>query len=119
MTDKSVLPTYLQRTLDNKPSGGDNATVYADEKGWACQHQDGSTELLVELPGLLDTLCRYAHDKYGKPLEPGAIVSTNITLEILNLLSVEDIALLGRPLGIQETERNALINALAEKLHIK
>ncbi|AHZ60229.1 hypothetical protein HQ81_0180 [Dickeya phage phiDP23.1] len=117
--EEGVLPSYLQRAVDNMPVGGDNGVVYAGGYGWVCEYQDGTKELLQELPGLAGTLKRYGRDKYGKPFEKGAVISTNITVETLNLLGVDDLKLLAAPLGITVEDRITLIAQLIEKLQIK
>lgn len=117
--EEGVLPTYLQRAVDNMPTGGDGGVVYAGGYGWVCEYQDGTKELLQELPGLASTLKRYGRDKYGKPFEQGAVISTDITVDTLNLLGVDDLKLLAAPLGITEEDRIQLIAQLIEKLQIK
>lgn len=117
--EEGVLPSYLQRTVDNMPVGGDGGSVYAGGYGWVCEYQDGTKELLQELPGLENTLKRYGRDKYGKPFEQGAVISTDITVETLNLLGVDDLQLLAAPLGITVEDRITLIAQLIEKLQIK
>lgn len=117
--EEGVLPSYLQRAVDNMPTGGDGGVVYAGGYGWVCEYQDGTKELLEELPGLSTTLKRYGRDKFGKPFEQGAVISTDITVETLNLLGVDDLKLLAGPLGITEEDRIQLIAQLIEKLQIK
>lgn len=117
--EEGILPSYLQRAVDNIPVGGDGGVVYAGGYGWVCEYQDGTKELLQELPGLASTLKRYGRDKYGKPFEQGAVISTDITVETLNLLGVGDLQLLATPLGITEEDRITLIAQLIEKLQIK
>ena len=117
--EDGVLPTYLQRAVDNMPTGGDGGVVYAGGYGWVCEYQDGTKELLQELPGLASTLKRYGRDKFGKPFEQGAVISTDITAEALNLLGIDDLQLLAAPLGITEEDRIQLIAQLIEKLNIK
>lgn len=117
--EEGVLPSYLQRAVDNIPVGGDGGVVYAGGYGWVCEYQDGSKELLQELPGLAATLKRYGRDKYGKPFEQGAVISTDITVETLNLLGVDDLKLLAAPLGITAEDRITIIGELIEKLQIK
>lgn len=117
--EEGVLPSYLQRAVDNIPVGGDGGVVYAGGYGWVCEYQDGTKELLQELPGLAATLKRYGRDKYGKPFEQGAVISTDITIETLNLLGVDDLKLLAAPLGITEEDRLQLIAKMIEKLGIK
>lgn len=117
--EEGVLPSYLQRAVDNIPVGGDGGVVYAGGYGWVCEYQDGTKELLQELPGLAATLKRYGRDKYGKPFEQGAVISTDITVETLNLLGVDDLKLLAAPLGITEEDRLQLIAKMIEKLGIK
>ena len=117
--EEGVLPTYLQRAIDNIPPGGDGGVVYAGGYGWVCEYPDGTKELLQELPGLAATLKRYGRDKFGKPFETGAVIETNITVETLNLLGEDDLKLLAAPLGITEEDRIQLIAKLIEKLQIK
>lgn len=117
--EEGVLPSYLQRAVDNMPVGGDGGVVYAGGYGWVCEYQDGTKELLQELPGLAATLKRYGRDKYGKPFEQGAVITTDITVETLNLLGVDDLQLLAAPLGIVEEDRLQLISQMIEKLGIK
>lgn len=117
--EEGVLPSYLQRAVDNIPVGGDGGVVYAGGYGWVCEYQDGTKELLQELPGLAATLKRYGRDKYGKPFEQGAVISTDITVETLNLLGIDDLKLLATPLGITEEDRLQLISQMIEKLGIK
>lgn len=117
--EEGVLPSYLQRAVDNMPVGGDGGVVYAGGYGWVCEYRDGTKELLEELPGLAATLKRYGRDKFGKPFEQGAVISTDITVETLNLLGVDDLKLLAAPLGITEEDRIQLIAQLIEKLQIK
>lgn len=117
--EEGTLPTYLQRAIDNIPPGGDGGVVYAGGYGWVCEYQNGTKELLQELPGLAGTLKRYGRDKYGKPFEKGAVISTNITVDTLNLLGLDDLKLLAEPLGIIVEDRITLIAQLIEKLQIK
>lgn len=117
--EEGRLPSYLQRTLDNMPQGGDGGVVYANGYGWVCEYQDGTKELLMELTGLASTLHRYGRDKYGKPFKVGDVVSTNLTVETLNLLELEDLKLLASPLGITDEDRNTIISKMTDKLHIK
>ena len=84
-----------------------------------CEYQNGTKELLQELPGLASTLKRYGRDKFGKPFEAGAVIETNITVETLNLLAEDDLKLLAAPLGITAEDRITLIAELIEKLQIK
>ncbi len=117
--EEQKIPSYLQRVLDNIPNVGDGATVYAGDYGWVCEHKNGDKELLEELTGLASTLKRYGRDKFGRPIEPGTVISTDITVETLNLLDINDLSVLGEPLGIVETDREKLIAKLIEKLQIK
>lgn len=117
--EEGVLPSYLQRVLDNRPVGGDGGVVYAGGYGWVCEYADGTKELLSELPGLETTLKRYGRDKYGKPFEVGAVLSTDITVDVLNLLGLDDLKLIAEPLGIESDERLEIIAKLIDKLQIK
>lgn len=117
--EEGTLPTYLQRAIDNIPPGGDGGVVYAGGYGWVCEYQNGTKELLQELPGLAATLKRYGRNKFGKPFETGAVIETNITAETLNLLGEDDLKLLAAPLGITAEDRITLIAELIEKLQIK
>ena len=117
--DFPAMPAYLEKVIANMPQGGDNSIVYAGGYGWVCEYVDGSKELLEELPGLLSTLRRHGRNKFGRPFEVGAVLSTNITVETLNLLAVNDLKLLGQPLGIESDNRIDLIAQLIEKLQIK
>ena len=117
--EEQKLPSYLQRVLDNKPECPEGGTVYAGDYGWVCEHKNGDKELLEELTGLAGTLKRYGRDKFGRPIEPGTVVSTNITIEDLKLLDINDLTTLGEPLGIDESDRDAIIAKLIEKLQIK
>ncbi|ANM47174.1 hypothetical protein FDI76_gp065 [Serratia phage vB_Sru_IME250] len=117
--EEQQLPSYLQRVLDNVPDGGDDAVVYAGDYGWVCEHKNGDKELLEELTGLAGTLKRYGRDKFGRPIEPGTVVSTNITVDMLKLLDINDLTTLGEPLGIDEPDRDTIIAKLIEKLQIK
>ena len=117
--EEGRLPSYLQRVLDNVPKGGDDAIVYAGGYGWVGEYPNGAKELLEELPGLESTLKRYGRDKFGKPFEVGAVISTNLTVETLNLLGVDDLKLLAAPLGITEEDRITIIAKMIEKLNIK
>lgn len=117
--EEQQLPSYLQRVLDNVPDGGDDAVVYAGDYGWVCEHKNGDKELLEELTGLAGTLKRYGRDKFGCPIEPGTVVSTNITVDMLKLLDINDLTTLGEPLGIDEPDRDTIIAKLIEKLQIK
>lgn len=114
-----IIPSYLRRAIESKPTGGDGAVVYAGDYGWYAKYPDGTVELLVELIGLAGTLLRYGLDKSGEPIEAGDIISTNLTVETLNLLALEDLLLLAGPLGIKATERDQVISELTEKLKIK
>lgn len=117
--EEQKLPSYLQRVLDNIPEGGDDAIVYAGDYGWVCEHKNGDKELLEELTGLAGTLKRYGRDKFGRPIEPGTVINTNITIDALKLLDINDLTTLGEPLGIDESDRDAIIAKLIEKLQIK
>lgn len=117
--EEQQLPSYLQRVLDNVPDGGDDAVVYAGDYGWVCEHKNGDKELLEELTGLAGTLKRYGRDKFGRPIEPGTVVGTNITVDMLKLLDINDLTTLGEPLGIDEPDRDTIIAKLIEKLQIK
>ncbi len=117
--EEQQLPSYLQRVLDNVPDGGDDAVVYAGDYGWVCEHKNGDKELLEELTGLAGTLKRYGRDKFGRPIEPGTVVNTNITVDMLKLLDINDLTTLGEPLGIDEPDRDTIIAKLIEKLQIK
>ncbi|WPJ72101.1 hypothetical protein DEEACLCL_00084 [Salmonella phage CRW-SP2] len=116
--DERILPSYLRRIIDNKPVGGDDGSVYAGDYGWVCEYPDGTKELLEEYTGLAAALRNYGLNKYGQPIPAGTVVHTNITVETLNLLSTEDLGVLGAPLGI-EGDRETLIAGLIEKLQIK
>lgn len=113
-----VLPSYLRRIIGNKPQGGDGGVVYAGDYGWICEYKDGSKEVLEEYIGLAATLRNYGFNKFGEPIPAGTVIHTNITIETLNLLSTEDLGILGAPLGI-EGDRATLISGLIEKLQIK
>ena len=52
-------------------------------------------------------------------MKPGTVVSTDITVEVLLLLDINDLKTLAEPLGIDATDRNEIISQLAEKLQIK
>ncbi|ELN9277020.1 hypothetical protein [Salmonella phage FrontPhageNews] len=117
--EENKLPSYLQRVVDNIPQGGDGGVVYAGDYGWVCEYKDGTKELLEELTGLAGTLRRYGLDKFGKPMKPGTVVSTDITVEVLLLLDINDLKTLAEPLGIVSTDRNEIIAQLTEKLQIK
>lgn len=119
LKEEGRLPSYLERALEKRPVGGDNGVVYAGDYGWVCEYPDGTKELLEELTGLAGMLKRYGRDKFGKPFAPGAVISTNLTVEVLNMLSDEDIKILAEPLGITEGTRAELIQQLTEKLQIK
>lgn len=117
--ESKVLPSYLRRIIDNKPKGGDGGIVYAGDYGWVCEYErDGSKELLQEYTGLAAAFRNNGLDKFGNPIPVGTVVRTNITVETLNLLSTEDLGILGAPLGI-EGERAELISKLIEKLQLK
>lgn len=117
--DPKALPSYLRRIIDNKPQGGDGGIVYAGDYGWVCEYpSDGNKELLQEYTGLAAAFRNNGLDKFGNPIPPGTVVSTNITIETLNLLSTEDLGILSAPLGI-EGERAELISKLIEKLQLK
>lgn len=119
-TPTITIPSYLQRIINNKPQGGDGGIVYAGDYGWVCEYQrDGSKEILEEFTGLAQAFTNHGLDKFGQPLQPGAVISTNITVKVLNMLALEDIKLLATPLGITEGSREELISQLIEKLQIK
>ena len=116
VSDFPDMPAYLQRIIDNIPQGGDNSVVYAGGYGWVCEYQNGNKELLEELPGLLNTLKAHGRDKFGRPFQPGDVLSTDITVSILNMMSEVDLQLLASTLGI---EGDQVIPQLIEKLQIK
>lgn len=119
IAEEKSIPEYLQRIIASKPRGGDGGIVYAGDYGWICEYPyDGSKEVLEELTGLAKAFKEHNLDRFGNPIQPGTVISTNITKQILTLLSTEDIQLLAEPLGIVG-ERQELISQLIEKLQIK